>query len=213
MANIGAILGAGFGTGVGAFLGNILGKKIADSEVKKIPINSVYLNWEEPLYEDNAITNIVIPEDHYVKAYLHTTERQPRELCIKKPVRDEKGNTIMKTVSRTFSDHGKPSVEWETKQILNPLKFSGVNVVVKEDYHYEEIKDSDGKVIREERETDGFYVNYHPKLESEAIGEFKVPKVIFENKVKSKEITTTCTILGGGIGGLIGGFLGYLLPA
>ena len=204
-----ALKGAGIGAGAGAIIGGIYGGYKAEKEIEKQPLESITLNWKEPIYKQEVIGKI--PEDYYEPAYggigwghsVKPTEPVIRDV----PVKDQAGNVVYKEVTKTFTGHGKPVVNWVDKPVKEP-HFEGYHEETVADYDY--YTDDDGNVYRELR---GYWHYFYPDIRYQTIDKYQVPEVKFEHGVDVMGKVLTYAALGAAIGGVTGGVIGALISS
>ena len=210
--------GATIGAGVGGATGIILGAIEANKKVKALPVESVTLNIKEPVYETKEIGKI--PKNQYVPSWpwnsVNTTPTEP--VYEKVPLKDKNGNVIYKEYQQTFQGHGKPLVNYETKEVKEPT-FNGYSQSIWEDsdtdcytteeydYYDEEYK----TVTRCYEDIDGYWVRFYPKIDYKVIDTYQKPVVKFETGVSYAQHMILGGLMGAAVGGVIGGVLGAVV--
>ena len=212
-----AILGgAVIGAGVGAVGGAIYGYNQAQNEIQKVPIESVTLTYKEPMYETKEIGKI--PKDQYVRTwfgwYSSNVDFTPSDPVYEKvPVKDANGNVVYKEVTKTFTDHGKPIVNYYTQQVKEPV-FQGYSQIVITDYDYDCYyhEHYDGTMHEHcKEEVRGYWVRVYPKVDYKIIDTYQVPTVEFEHGVDVAGKVMTGMAIGAGLGAVLGGVIGAVV--
>lgn len=206
----GAILGGAVGTVVGGFAGF----NSAMSEIKKLPIESVTLEWQKPVTIQKVLGKI--PEDYYERNYFGISIGNPISMTNVRrevPVLKDSG-PVMQDTEKIFSDHGKPVVEWKTREI-NDMTLKGYSESKWEDGHYETVldgHDSEGKEITHQvYKIDGWRHTYSPNIDYKNIGTYKEPVVKFETGVDVLGKTVTGALIGLGAGAASGAIAAAVL--
>ena len=124
---IGGPIGVAIGGIIGAVVGGVAGGIKALKEIEKVPVESITLNYKEPIYENKEIGKI--PESEYIsKSKLDDNDIKkiinaiPTKSIIQQvPLKDENGKVIYKEIQKTFSGHGKPVVSYKTEEVKEPI--------------------------------------------------------------------------------------------
>ncbi len=207
------LTGAAIGAGIGAVGGAVYGNYLAQKEIEKVPVESVTLSWKEPVYEHKVIGRI--PEDYYEPAFggigwgHHNTPTEPVIRPV--PVKDETGKVVYRNITKTFTGHGKPFVQWNTKEVREPI-FNGWDERVVADYDVETYVDSEGNT-HTYQEVRGYWHYFYPRIRYNVIDTYQVPDVKFEHGVNVAGKVLTYAALGAVIGGVAGGVIAALLDS
>ncbi|MGC8814584.1 MAG: hypothetical protein ACP5O4_00010 [bacterium] len=130
----------------------------------------------------------------------------------KVPVKDETGKVVYKEVTKTFTDHGKPIVYYNTYEVKEPV-FNGYNQNVIADYDTDcyPHEHADGTVHEHcVEEVRGYWVKFYPQIDYKVIDTYQVPQVEFEHGVDVAGMAMKGLALGAAIGGVIGGVVGAI---
>ncbi len=208
--------GAAVGAGVGFIGGMLYGFNEAANEVKKVPVESVTLTYKEPLYETKEIGKI--PKNQYVRTWWgwssSNVDFTPTESVYEKaPVKDANGNVLYKEVTKTFTDHGKPIVNYYTKEVKEPI-FKGYSqsVITDTDEDCYTHEHSDGTVHEHcTEEVRGYWVRFYPKIDYKVVDNYQVPQVRFEHGVDVFGKVMKGTLIGTGLGAVLGGVIGAVV--
>ena len=202
-----------------------------------MPIESVTLTYKEPMYETKKIGKI--PKDQYVRTwfgwYSSNVDFTPSEpvyeftpsdpvyeftpsepVYEKVPVKDANGNVVYKEVTKTFTGHGEPIVNYYTQQVKEPV-FQGYSQRVITDYDYEcyyheHYDGNDGTMhLHCKEEVRGYWVRFYPKVDYKIIDTYQVPTVEFEHGVDVAGKVMTGTVIGAGLGAVLGGVIGAVV--
>jgi hypothetical protein len=202
----GSILGVMVGTGIGGFFGYFNAK----DAINNTPVETVTLTYKEPIYVSKEIGKI--PEDKYdpkPDPDWFTKPDTPTVPVIKEvPVKDENGRVVYKEVTKTFSGHGKPVINYETKEVKEPA-FLGWNKKITEDVRKKCYTDSNLKQHCT-RITDRLWIEYSPKIDYNVIDTYEKPEVKFDHGVNEGKYVFTGMLVGTAIGAAIGGIIGFL---
>jgi|GEM_PF-729466 len=193
------------GAGAGALVFGTIGAGIAYSnamaEVEKIPVESVSLNWKEPIMQSKTLGQI--PADYYqpndLWGMFNNNNKGSVNVIRDAPALDPSGQPYLQPRSHTFTDHGKPVVRWSEQTIRNP-ELRGWSESTYEDteevlvgHHTESVKvgyDSDNNPIYEDRQVDdyetqtkGWQHRFTPDIKYHNLGTWEKPEVTFETGV------------------------------
>ncbi len=214
-----AILGGAFAGATVGFVGGIFyGFNEAANEVKKVPVESVTITYKEPLYETKEIGKI--PKNQYVRVWWgwssSNVDFTPTESVYEKaPVKDANGNVVYKEVTKTFSNHGKPIVNYYTKEVKEPI-FKGYSQSVvadtDEDCHTREKIDGTVQEYCTE-EIRGYWVRFYPKIDYKVIDNYQVPHVRFEHGVDVVGKLMKGALMGAGLGAVLGGVIAAVVSS
>lgn len=206
------LIGAGIGGVAGGVAGGLIGNNMAKEKIMaNNDINSISLDWKEPAMQSENLGQI--PANYY----------QPNNLfgwvgggngmtsVIRQNPVMENGKPVMLDKSQTFTDYGKPVVEWKNKNIYTST-LNGYHSSITPDTSYETVyagRDSNGNAIYVEREKiDGYYHNFSPNIQQTNVGTYQTPKVKFETGVSTGLYTTLGALAGAGVGALSGALTG-----
>lgn len=189
----------------GGVVGAILGGIQANKKIKSLPVETVEVKIKEPVYETKEIGKI--PKDQYIPpwswGFVNTT---PTESVYEKvPVKDENGKVLYKEYTQTFQGHGKPIVNYETKEVKEPI-FKGYNQIIRADIDQNCIDESD--ICSEEIE--GYWIHFSPKIEYKVIDTYQKPKIKFETGISVLEHVIVGGLIGAAVGGVVGAVLSKL---
>jgi hypothetical protein len=197
------IIAAATGGVVGGVIGGVVAHNAAMNEVRSLPVNSVSLEWDKPVMADKAVGRM--PADYYEPAniwgFFH--ENTLIDVVKEAPVRNPDGSVQMQHVEKTFTEHGKPIVRWDVKDIGDP-QMKGYHESRWEDGHWHrEVvgHDSNGRPIEKDVwETDGWRHTFSPDIDYKKVGEYKAPDVTFETGVNVGLRTALGILIGAGAG-------------
>lgn len=195
------LMGAGAGALVFGTIGAGFAYSQAMAEVNKLPVESVSLNWKEPIMQSKTLGQI--PADFYeydfglgVPSNLNYANTN---VVRDAPALDASGQPYLQPRSHTFTDHGKPVVRWSEQTIRDP-QLKGWSESTYEDteevlvgHHHESVKvgyDSDNNPIYEDRQVDdyetrtkGWQHRFSPDIKYNNLGTWEKPEVTFETGV------------------------------
>lgn len=198
-------IGAGVGAGVGALTGGLIEHSRAVADVQKQPVESVTLDWTEPVLASKNLGKI--PQDQYQPGgffgvFPHSVGQE--DVVRKAPILKDDGTVAMNNMHKTFTDHGKPVVRWETQDIKDPFLNPSAPYTqsIWEDAYYRD--DGQGHSVRY---VNGFWVRYSPNIENKSLGTYQNPNVTFESGVNIGLRTFLGLLAGMGLGALSGAVL------
>jgi len=209
------LTGAFIGAGVGAVGGAMAGSIKAQNEIKKVPVESVTITYKEPVYETKEIGKI--PRNQYVRTWgwfggqVDLTPTEP--VYEKVPIKDESGKVFYKEVTKTFTDHGKPVVNYNTVEVKEPV-FNGYTHYVRADYYVDcySHEHSDGTMHEHcTQEILGYWFRFTPKIDYKVIDTYQVPEVKFEHGVDVGGMILKGLALGTAVGAVMGGVIGAVV--
>lgn len=191
--------GAKIGGGIGLVAGGAYGFASANSDIHKLPLNFTTQEWDSPVMRDKLLGKI--PDDHTSYSSIHhSKDTECTENVIEKaPVINSDGNPKMEHITKTWTDHGKPVVEWKTKPIED-LIFKGWDERISEMFHFDRKcsgHDSQGREIcHQEKHVDGYRHRFYPEIDKVKVGEYNEPVVKFDTGVDVLGRTLTCAFFG-----------------
>ena len=211
-------IGAGVGGLVGAGVGAAVQAVRAHNMVQDVPIQHVTETWQVPVTTTQEIGKI--PHEQYTPAshwWNDTTSCSTNSwsrptvvidnnptvpVRAEIPTLDPSGNPTMRPVTRDFSGHGTPNVDWKEHDINMP-KMKGYTTVSRDDTHYETHYPND-KETCSVSVLDGIRTTFNPNIQNTRVGDYKAPEVSFNSGVH----TGTMILQGMGIGFVGGAILG-----
>lgn len=209
--------GAGIGAAVGGITGGVLEHGRATAEVQKLPVESVTLDWTEPVTVSKNLGKI--PQDHYQPGgFFGIFPRAVgmEDVVRKSPIIRDDGTVAMQQQHKTFTDHGNVMVQWKTREIRDPFLNPSAPYTqsIWEDAYWREdcdtYRDSNGDLkesCTSYREVRGYWVRYSPNIEYKTLGSYEAPEVTFETGVSVGLRTFLGVLAGMGLGALSGALL------
>jgi hypothetical protein len=202
------VTGAVVGGVIGGALGGVIAYNSAMSEVRKLPVQEVTLEWDKPVMQDKKIGQM--PADYYEPNNVFGWFRENHLVDVVRPapvIEPATGKPAMQHVEKTWNEHGKPVVRWQEKQIGDPY-LRGYHESRWEDSHTETVKvgtDRDGNPIYEERtRIDGWQHRFSADVSEKSVGTYKEPRVEYETGVSVGLRTAIGVLAGVGAGALVG---------
>jgi len=194
------LMGAGAGFTVGGIIGAGIAYSDAMAQVEKLPVESVSLNWKEPLMQSKTLGQI--PANYYepnnVWGWVNNGNGKV-DVIRDAPALDASGQPYLQPRSHTFTDHGKPVVRWSDQTIRDPqLKGWSESKIpdteqVLAGQHTESVyvgTDDKGNPIYENRQVDdyetrtkGWQHSFSPDIDYKNLGTWQKPEVTFETGV------------------------------
>ncbi|MHC9539352.1 MAG: hypothetical protein AB9903_07500 [Vulcanimicrobiota bacterium] len=194
------LMGAGAGALVFGTIGAGFAYSQAMAEVNKLPVESVSLNWKEPIMQSKTLGQI--PADYYQPNSvwgMFNNNNGNVDVVRDAPALDASGQPYLQPRSHTFTDHGKPVVRWSEQTIRDP-QLKGWSESSYEDteevlvgHHHESVKvgyDNDNNPIYEDRQVDdyetrmkGWQHRFTPDIKYNNLGTWEKPEVTFETGV------------------------------
>jgi hypothetical protein len=194
------LIGGGVGFVAAGVIGAVVAHSSAMADVNKLPVESVSLNWKEPIMQDKNLGQI--PSNYYqpnnIWGWVNDNNGKV-DVVRQAPALDPSGQPYLQPRSHTFTDHGKPVVRWEDQTIRDPqLKGWSESTIpdteqVLVGHHTERVEvgtDSNGRAIYENRQVDdyetrtkGYQHSFSPDIDYRNLGTWQKPEVTFETGV------------------------------
>lgn len=194
------LIGAGTGFVAAGIIGAVIAHNDAMADVNKLPVESVSLNWKEPIMQQKTLGQI--PADYYqpnnIWGWVNNNNGKV-DIVRDAPALDANGQPYLQPRSHTFTDHGKPVVQWHETKIQDPqLKgWSESTIADTEEvlvgHHRENVQvgtDSNGRAIYEDKlvddyetQTKGYQHSFNPDIDYRNLGTWSKPEVTFETGV------------------------------
>ena len=194
--------GAGVGAAVGAISGAVIEGMSAQRLVESQPVNSVTETWKTPVTQDQVIGKI--PADYYtpndiIGVFPH--EVGQRNVTAPVPVTSDKGEVAWQTHTQTFTDHGRPVVQWQAHTLGNPVLNGYTQSDMPDNTSYQ---DHNGNWHTVQQ---GTWHRFNPEVQYNNLGhDYQTPDVHFETGV-SVVGRTFLGALAGAAAGAVGGAL------
>ncbi len=193
-------IGAGTGFVAGGIIGAVVAHSSAMADVNKLPVESVSLNWKEPIMQPKTLGQI--PANYYepnnVWGWVNDNNGKV-DVVRDAPSLDPSGKPYLQPRSHTFTDHGKPVVQWSEQKIQDPQLKGSLETRISDNervlvgHHNEPVKvgtDSKGNAIYEDRQVDdyetrtkGWQHSFSPDIDYKNLGVWQKPEVTFETGV------------------------------
>lgn len=191
-----------------------MGLKDAERVIKKIPVETVKLEYKKPIYTEQVIGEI--PQDtHIHKSVLQDSDIKDvvgnkqlyKPVIADVPVMNE-GGVVYREVNEEVSGHGKPVVEYETEEVKVPV-FRGYRWEISaDDASVRCLENSSKDSCR--ADVNGYDIKFYPNIEYRVVDTYQRPKVRFENNVDILGHTIKWAIGGAVVGGVVGAILGAI---
>lgn len=202
-ANANAIYaGAGIGAAVGAVSGGVIEYTSASHMVEAQPVNSVTETWKTPITQDQVIGKV--PADYYTPNNVYGMiphDVGQRDITAPMPNTNPSGEVMWQNHTQTFTDHGKPVVQWESHQLGRPFLNGYSQSDMPDNSSYQD-RNGNWHTVQ-----NGTWHRYYPDIQYKDMGQnYQTPSVHFETGV-SVGARTFFGILVGAMAGGVGGAL------
>jgi hypothetical protein len=194
------IKGAIVGGASGAAIGGIAGYASAWYEIKTtVPENSITINWQEPKMQNERIGKI--PRDYESSSSILSDwhVKQTRNIDHKNP-EIKNDEVVLYEQSKTYTGHGELDVTWKEHDIEN-TKLKGWG------YHKTRHTEKNDFGLMDDTK---YKYSFYPEYDVQKVGEYKTPKVKFDNGGINVGLRT---FAGAGIGLGVGAFAGAIAGA